>query len=98
MSARAALHPVALILQTLCNPLRADTNLAEEQMTVEYQGDPIDIGFNAVYLLEAIKHIETERLRIAMNHPERAAVITPVHGNEEAKIDYTAVIMPLRLH
>ena len=67
-------------------------------MTVEYQGDPIDIGFNAVYLLEAIKHIETERLRIAMNHPERAAVITPVHGDEEAKIDYTAVIMPLRLH
>jgi DNA polymerase-3 subunit beta len=62
---------------------------------VEYDGDPLEIGFNAAYLLEILKYIPTDEVRLTFKAPERAATIEPVGWNDPAS--FLALVMPLRL-
>jgi DNA polymerase-3 subunit beta len=72
-----------------------DVGEANERMPIEYQGDPLEIGFNASYLLEVLKFTESDQVQLTFKSPERAALITP-HG-KSADEDYLALVMPLRL-
>ena len=44
---------------------------------MRYTGDPLDIGFNANYLLEILRYIPTEEVRLTFKAPERAATVEP---------------------
>lgn len=57
------------------------------------QGEPLEIAFNARYLLEGIKEIETEDIRLAFSGPLKPLIIEPV-AEEEA---YTYLVLPVRL-
>ncbi len=72
-----------------------DVGEANERMAIEYQGDPLEIGFNASYLLEVLKYMESEQVELTFKTPERAALLAPAGraGDE----DYLALVMPLRL-
>ncbi|KPK82165.1 MAG: hypothetical protein AMS25_03420 [Gemmatimonas sp. SM23_52] len=70
-----------------------DLGEAEDELPVEYSGPPLDIGFNANYLLEVLRYIGTEEVRISLGAPERPATFEPV-GTEQ---DYLCLVMPLRL-
>jgi DNA polymerase-3 subunit beta len=72
-----------------------DLGAATEELPVEYQGDPLDIGFNAQYLLELLRYMPTDEVRLSFKAPERAATMQPV-GNEDTP-DYLCLVMPLRL-
>lgn len=72
-----------------------DVGEANEKMAVDYQGDALEIGFNASYLLEVLKYIEGDQVRLTFKTPERATLITPA-GKQEGE-DYFALVMPLRL-
>ncbi|UCC48244.1 MAG: DNA polymerase III subunit beta [Gemmatimonadota bacterium] len=78
---------LALAVQT------PDLGEAEDELGVEYSGAPLDIGFNANYVLEILRYISTEEVRIAMSAPERPATFEPVGGDET----YLCLVMPLRL-
>ena len=43
-----------------------DASSAEEQLEVGYEGEALDIGFNARYLLEIAQQIEGETMQIAL--------------------------------
>ncbi len=72
-----------------------DVGEANERMTLDYQGDPIEIGFNASYLLEVLKYVEAEQVRLTFKSPERAALIAP--ASQDPGEEYLALVMPLRL-
>jgi DNA polymerase-3 subunit beta len=72
-----------------------DLGEAQEEVTVAYEGDPLEIGFNAAYLLEILKYIPTDEVRLTFKAPERAATIEPVGWNDPAS--FLALVMPLRL-
>ena len=72
-----------------------DLGEAQEEVTVSYEGDPLEIGFNASYLLEILKYIPTDEVRMTFKGPERAATCEPVGWNDTAS--YLTLVMPLRL-
>ncbi len=71
-----------------------DLGDAHEELEVEYQGDALDIGFNANYLLEVLRFMPTDEVKLSFKAPERAATVQPM---DEAAGDYLCLIMPLRL-
>lgn len=72
-----------------------DLGAANEELPVEYDGEPLDIGFNAQYLLELLRYMPTDEVKMTFKAPERAATIQPL-GNEDTP-DYLCLVMPLRL-
>lgn len=72
-----------------------DLGEATEELPVEYDGEPLDIGFNANYLLELLRYMPTDEVKMSFKAPERAATMQPV-GNEDTP-DFLCLVMPLRL-
>jgi DNA polymerase III subunit beta len=72
-----------------------DLGDAHEELPVEYEGEPLEIGFNATYILELLKYMPTDEVRMSFKAPERAATMQPV-GNEDTP-DLLCLVMPLRL-
>ena len=62
---------------------------------MRYTGDPLDIGFNASYLLEILRFIPTDEVRLTFKAPERAATVEPEGWADPAR--YLCLVMPLRL-
>ncbi len=71
-----------------------DLGDAHEEMEVSYNGEPLDIGFNANYLLEVLRFMPTDEVKLSFKAPERAATIEPTDAEGG---EYLCLIMPLRL-
>jgi len=67
----------------------------DEGARVEQRVEPLEIGFNAMYLLEILKYMPTDEVRLTFKAPERAATVEPVGWDDPAS--YMALVMPLRL-
>ena len=65
-------------------------------MEIGYDGEELEIGFNANYLLEVLRYMPVDEVKVAFKAPERAATIEPVGEGEDA-MDYLCLVMPLRL-
>jgi DNA polymerase III subunit beta len=72
-----------------------DLGEAQDELPVRYTGDPLDIGFNAAYLLEILRYMPTDDVKLTFKAPERAATIEPEGWSDPAK--YLCLVMPLRL-
>ncbi len=84
--------------QMQLNVLTPDLGEGHDEIEVQFEGDDLEIGFNAAYLLEILRYMDTEEVRLGFKAPERAATIEPVSGEgEESGIEYLCLVMPLRL-
>jgi DNA polymerase-3 subunit beta len=72
-----------------------DVGEANEKLSVDYEGEPLDIGFNASYLLEVLKYMDGDQVQLTFKSPERAALLAPARPPDGE--DYLALVMPLRL-
>jgi DNA polymerase-3 subunit beta len=72
-----------------------DLGEAQDELPVRYTGDPLDIGFNANYVLEILRYIPTDEVRLTFKAPERAATLEPEGWSDSAS--YLCLVMPLRL-
>ena len=72
-----------------------DLGEATDELAIRYVGDQLDIGFNASYLLEILRFIPTEEVKLTFKAPERAATIEPEGWTDPAT--YLCLVMPLRL-
>ena len=72
-----------------------DLGEAQDELPIRFTGDPIDIGFNANYLLEILRYIPTDEVRITLKAPERAVTVEPEGWSDSAS--YLCLVMPLRL-
>jgi DNA polymerase-3 subunit beta len=80
------------------NVLTPDLGEAHDEMEVRYDGEPITIGFNANYLLEVLRYVGTDEVKMSFKAPERAATVEPMPTEEGGAVaDYLCLVMPLRL-
>ena len=73
----------------------ADVGSGEETIEAEYDGDDLDIGYNATYLLDILNSVETEA-SVRLDTAITAGIIEPEGGMSESE-DLLCLIMPLRL-
>jgi DNA polymerase-3 subunit beta len=65
---------------------------AEEEISVSYEGDELDIGFNVAYLLDAINAIRDDQVTMHLTDPSSSCLL---HSQVSDHCKY--VIMPMRL-
>jgi len=68
-----------------------DLGQAQEELDVDYAGEPVQIAFNARYLLDAIAVMGAKELRLSLQDPLSPARIVPTDDE-----DTLAVVMPMR--
>ncbi|OIQ22177.1 MAG: DNA polymerase III subunit beta [Flavobacterium sp. MedPE-SWcel] len=69
------------------------SNKADERLSCDYQGDDMQIGFNAKYLAEMLKNLDSEDVRIELSLPNKAGLILPADGLDEGE-KITMLVMP----
>lgn len=70
----------------------ADRGSAEEKVAIDFEGSPLQIAFNARYLMDVIRNIDTADMSMRFNTNVSPCVICPVSGNQ-----YTYLVLPVRL-
>jgi DNA polymerase-3 subunit beta len=68
---------------------------AKEELSVEYTDEELEIGYNAQYVLDILKHINTKDVNFHLSTPVRAALVTP--GSQEDNESFIMLIMPIKL-
>ena len=78
------------VLRIVCT--NAEQEEAEEEIEIDYTGEPLDIGFNVTYLLDGLNNLATEHVDCALGDSNSSMLIT-VPGDENFKY----VVMPMRI-
>ena len=84
-----------------------DVGRAEEDLAVDFSGDPLTIAFNPTYLTDGLGSLHSERVTFGFTTPSRPAVLRP-SGEDDgsvvasgpfpaAQTDYVYLLMPVRL-
>ena len=72
----------------------------KEGINCSFEGDPMDIGLNAKYIIEILNNIETEDVCFELSRPDRPCIITPyaeVEGTENTDESLLMLVMPVIL-
>ena len=69
---------------------------AREQVLCEYGAEPMEIGFNSVYLTEVLQNVDGDDVVLAFSSPNRAGVVTP--AEQASGEDMLMLIMPVMLN
>ena len=72
-------------------------NKAEERLACQYEGEDMEIGFNAKFIIDMLTNIKSEKISIEMSAPNRAGIILPLDGLEEGE-STLMLIMPVMLN
>ena len=70
----------------------SDQEEGNDNIAVDYQGDPIDIGFNIDFLSDVLSNLKNDKVKIALSGPQGSALITMPESD-----DFKYVLMPMRL-
>jgi len=77
-------------LKIICT--NSEQEEAEEELPIAYKGDPLDIGFNITYLLDALSNLSVGRVKFAFGDANSSALVTMPERD-----DYKYVVMPMRI-
>ncbi|MFQ5823347.1 MAG: DNA polymerase III subunit beta [bacterium] len=69
---------------------------AEEIINAEYNGEDLEIGYNANYILDVLRHLETDEVIFKLKDPNSAGIIYPSTQKEDE--DLLMLLMPIRLN
>jgi DNA polymerase-3 subunit beta len=77
----------------------AGNGRAEEQLEVDYDGEPITTAFNPQFLLDGLGALSTPTARLLFTSANKPVVVRPATGDSPAEPgdEYTYLIMPVRL-
>lgn len=67
----------------------------EENLEVDYKQEPLEIYFNGNYLLDVLKYLECDQVKMCMQTSESGILVVPAQENEDQR--YLNVIMPLKV-
>ena len=62
-----------------------------EDIDVEVEGDLVDVDFNSKYVMDALKNIEDDTIKIEVNGTQGPCIIKPCEGEK-----YIYLILPIR--
>lgn len=65
---------------------------AQEEMEVQYTGDPLDIGFNITYILDVLNNVQDENVVCSFGDANSSMLVT-LPGNDR----FRYVVMPMRI-
>lgn len=66
---------------------------AEEELSVQYEGDAIEVGFNVSYVLDVLNTIKSDRVKFSLNDGNSSSLVE-AEGTDDNSV---YVIMPMRL-
>ena len=72
------------------------SNEANERLSCEHEGEDIEIGFNARFMVEMLSNLDTEQIRLNMSAPNKAGVIIPTEKDKNE--DILMLVMPVMLN
>ncbi|HWZ21360.1 MAG TPA: DNA polymerase III subunit beta [Cytophagaceae bacterium] len=71
------------------------SNEANERLSCEYEGEDMEIGFNAKFLIEMLNNMDCDIIDLKMSAPNKAGLITPSDKNDNE--DILMLVMPVML-
>ena len=72
------------------------SNEAVERLSCQYEGEDMEIGFNAKFLLEMLNNIDSEEISFELSTPNRAGLLMPVESEENENV--LMLVMPVMLN
>jgi DNA polymerase-3 subunit beta len=72
-----------------------DLGEAVEEMPCSFNADRMDIGYNARYLLDMLRTMDTEDVSFLLDRSDNAGMLLPY--GQEGDLSYQCLLMPLRL-
>lgn len=70
-----------------------DVGSGSESLAAEINGDAVQIAFNVRYLLDGLKAMDCDRVRLSCNAPTTPAILTP--ANDDPGLTY--LVMPVQI-
>lgn len=70
----------------------AEQEEAQDEIEVDYSGEPLDVGFNVAYLLDVLNNTTCETIEWGFNDANSSALLS-IPGNDRFKY----VVMPMRI-
>ncbi len=68
---------------------------ARESLSVDYHEEPMEIGYNAQYILDILRQVDSDECSFLLKSPVRAALISPAELLENES--FQMLIMPIKL-
>jgi len=78
-----------LLLLSTNNP---EVGEANEELSIDYKGESISIGFNSRYLMDVLMSMDKDTISLELNDS-----LSPCLVKEEGNDDYKCVVMPMRV-
>jgi DNA polymerase-3 subunit beta len=72
------------------------SNEANERLSCEHEGEDIEIGFNAKFLIEMLTNLDSDKINLTMSAPNKAGVILPAEKDKSE--DILMLVMPVMLN
>jgi DNA polymerase-3 subunit beta len=72
------------------------SNEANERLSCEHDGEDIEIGFNAKFLIEMLTNMDSDKIKLTMSAPNKAGVILP--AEKDSSEDILMLVMPVMLN
>ncbi|MEO8417218.1 MAG: DNA polymerase III subunit beta [Methylophilaceae bacterium] len=65
---------------------------AEEELEINYSGDPLDIGFNVTYMIDVLNNVDNENIIFSFADANSSCLVTVPNDS-----NYKYVVMPMRI-
>lgn len=72
------------------------SNEANEKLACDYNGEDMEIGFNAKFLMEMLNNIDTKDVRLELSESNKAGLLIPSGGDENEAV--LMLVMPVMLN
>ncbi|MEM8937801.1 MAG: DNA polymerase III subunit beta [Bacteroidota bacterium] len=71
------------------------SNEANERLSCDYDGEDLEIAFNAKFLIEMLSNMDSDEITIRLSEPNKAGLLNPNEKDDEE--DILMLIMPVML-
>jgi DNA polymerase-3 subunit beta len=72
------------------------SNEAHERLSCQFEGEDMEIGFNARFLIEMLNNLDSEEVVLEMSTSNRAGLLTPTVSDENEEV--LMLVMPVMLN
>ena len=72
-------------------------NEANERLSCQFDGEDMEIGFNARFLSEMLSNLDSENVSVEMSAPNRAGILVPSENGKNNE-DILMLVMPVMLN
>ena len=73
-------------------------NEANERLSCDYNGQDMEIAFNARFLSDMLNNLGTEQVQMELSLPNRAGILTPTTENGAGDENVLMLVMPVMLN